>query len=178
MRKRTRIAFVGAVVVGAFVGLAFLMTTAGPASLRQAHAALQEGQVPEGQSYIGTKKCAACHFNQYMAWRKTEHAKAFDVLPKKYKEDGECLQCHTTGYDEPTGYKETSSPDLVGTSCEACHGPGSKHGELATKFGKKKLTEDEEKTVRGSIHKISPDNACITCHISKAHKKHPDYDKE
>lgn len=169
MCERTQTALGRIIGVGALVLSALLLATAWP---EPAHAA-----PPEGQTYLGTKKCAACHFNQYMTWKKTEHSKALDVLPQKYKKDAECLICHTTGYDKPTGYKEAPSPNLAGVSCEACHGPGSKHGEIATTFGKKKLTEDDEKTVRGAIYRIRPDNACITCHISKAHKKHPKYDK-
>lgn len=163
----------GMVVASAFFILVMVATTEGPTSSATALA-----QPPEGQTYIGTKKCASCHFKQYMVFRKTKHAKSFDILPEKYKADTNCLECHTTGHGEASGYKDASTPELAGTSCEACHGPGSKHAEMAQAFGKKKLTEEEERTVRGSIFKIRPDNACLKCHATKAHKKHPQYDKD
>jgi hypothetical protein len=133
---------------------------------------------PEDQEYMGTKQCAACHFDQFMEFRKTKHAKAFEILPEKYREDASCLECHTTGFGEPTGYKDSSTPDLAGTSCEACHGPGSKHGEIAKQFANKTLTEEESVYVRSTIHLMLPDNSCVACHKSKGHIAHPPFDKE
>jgi len=114
-----------------------------------------------------------------MVWRKTAHAtKAFKDLPAKYKKDASCLKCHSTGFGQATGYKSVrSTPNLAGTTCEACHGPGSKHAVIAEKYGKKKLSADEEKLVRGSIYRVRPDNACIQCHRTKAHESHPKYTK-
>jgi hypothetical protein len=133
---------------------------------------------PEKQTYMGSKECSACHFDQYLVWRKTKHAKSFEILPSKYQKDASCLECHTTGHGHPTGFKSVAaSSGLVGTSCEACHGPGSEHGEIAKSFGKKKLSEDEEAYVRSTIWLRLPDNACVACHQSKAHKEHPPYDK-
>lgn len=133
---------------------------------------------PEGQTYMGSRQCAACHFNQYLAWNKTKHSKAFEILPAKYKTDAECLKCHSTGFGEETGYKDSSTSALAGTSCEACHGPGSKHGAISKQFAGKKLTPAQDKYVRSTIHKVLPSNACVKCHLSKAHKPHPPYDKD
>jgi hypothetical protein len=133
---------------------------------------------PAGQTYIGTKQCSSCHFDQFMEWRQTKHAKAFDVMPAKYKTDASCLKCHTTGHGEKTGYSGPKTPDLVGASCEACHGPGSEHAKIAKGFGTKKLSEDEEAYVRSTTYKIMPGNACATCHLAQGHKKHPPYDKK
>jgi hypothetical protein len=132
---------------------------------------------PKDQTFTGAKQCGACHFNQYLTWRQTKHAKGFEILPAKYKTDVSCLKCHTTGYGEKTGYKGAATPELVGTSCEACHGPGSKHAEIAKGFGSKKLAKDEEAYVRSTTHKIIPGNACVACHMPQSHKKHPPYDK-
>jgi hypothetical protein len=132
-----------------------------------------------GQTFIGTQKCAACHFEQFTVWKQTKHSKAFDILPAKYKADASCLKCHSTGFGEPTGFKDATTTSLAGTSCEACHGPGSKHAEVTKQFAKKKkLAEDEEKIARESIHKIPTTNACVTCHAEKGHKPHPKFDKE
>ncbi len=132
---------------------------------------------PEDQTYIGTKQCSACHFDQFMTFRQTKHAKAFEILPEKYREDASCLECHTTGFGEPTGYKDASTADLAGTSCEACHGPGSKHAEIAKEFANKKLSDEESLYVRSTIHKMLPDNSCVKCHKSKGHIPHPEFDK-
>lgn len=133
---------------------------------------------PADQTYIGSKQCSSCHFDQYLAWRQTKHFKAFDILPAKYRTDSSCLKCHTTGHGQPTGYSGASTPDLVGTSCEACHGPGSKHAEIAKPFATKKPSAEEEAYSRSTIHKVIPNrNVCVECHQSKGHKKHPAYDK-
>src|SRR5581483_6426781 len=133
---------------------------------------------PAGQNYVGTRECSSCHFDQFLTWRETKHAKGFDILPAKYQEDKSCLKCHTTGSGEPTGFEsKAKTPNLVGASCESCHGPGSKHAEIAKTFGKKKLAKDEEAYVRSTIYLMQPKNVCVTCHLSRAHKKHPEYTK-
>ena len=63
-----------------------------------------------------------------MKWKATKHATTFDLLPAQYQADAKCLTCHTTGFGKATGFKTAAaSADLKGTTCEACHGPGSKH---------------------------------------------------
>ena len=117
---------------------------------------------PAGQTYVGVKKCSSCHFKQYMTWKKTKHAKeAWESMPAKYRTSAECLVCHATGYGDPTGFKdEASTPNLVGTTCEACHGPGSKHEEVCKPYlNKKKLSAEEEKIARDSIYKILPETS-------------------
>src|SRR5262245_14537201 len=139
----------------------------------------QKDDPRKDQTFIGTQKCAACHFEQFTIWKQTKHAKAFEILPAKYKNDASCLKCHSTGFGEPTGFKDATTTNLAGTTCEACHGPGSKHAEVTKPLAKKKnLSEDEEKTARGSIHKMLPTNVCVTCHADKGHKPHPKYDKQ
>lgn len=146
----------------------------------EAKDAVAEPAAPADQTYIGVKKCSACHFKQYTNWKKTKHAKeAWESVPAKYRTNGECLACHTTGYGAATGFKdEASSANLVGTTCEGCHGPGSKHEEACKPFlNEKKLEPAEEKIARDSIWKIQPRNVCAACHSSKGHIDHPKYDK-
>jgi hypothetical protein len=118
-----------------------------------------------------------------MSWKTSKHGKqAWECVPKKYQSDPQCLKCHVTGYGVEGGYVEGTAREilanLLGTSCEACHGPGSKHEEVAKKYTtKKKLEPEEEKEVRGSIHKLLPLNACARCHASQGHKEHPKYEK-
>lgn len=136
---------------------------------------------PEGQTYTGAKKCSSCHFKQYTAWKKSKHATdAWDKLPEKYQADPECINCHATGYGQETGFKDAaSSPNLKGTSCEACHGPGSEHEKVCKKYKDvKKLSPEQDKEARDSIYRILPGNICSRCHTSQGHKEHPKYDKE
>jgi hypothetical protein len=131
----------------------------------------QEPAPPADQQYIGVKKCAACHFDQFMQWRGTKHAKAFELLPAKYQADATCVKCHTTGFGEPTGFKTVADADLKGVSCEVCHGPGSKHADAAKPFANMKPTPEQEKVARDSIWKLKPNNVCITCHMVQGHHK-------
>jgi hypothetical protein len=169
-------------LLAAFVFLvAFLLVTLirQPIVAQQPATAPQlEPPAPEGQTYVGTKECAACHFEQFMAWRQTPHAKAFEIMPAKYHSDTTCLKCHATGHGTPSGFVSLQqTPNLVGNSCEGCHGPGSKHTEVAKSFGQKQLTPAELAQVRDTIYMVHPKNLCAECHLSASHKPHPPYDK-
>ncbi len=140
-----------------------------------------EAAPPAGQTFTGVKQCSACHFKQYMSWKKTKHAKeAWDSVPAKYRTDPNCINCHSTGFGQATGFKdETSTPNLKGTTCEACQGPGSEHEKVCKPFlNVKKLSPEQDKIARDSIYKILPGNICQRCHIVQGHKEHPKYDKE
>jgi mono/diheme cytochrome c family protein len=141
----------------------------GTAGLAWGQADAIEPTPPADQEYIGTKKCAACHFDQFGKWKKTKHSTTFKLLPEKYQTDAKCLKCHTTGFGTPTGFKTVADEDLKNTSCEACHGPGSKHAEMAKPFTGKKPTPEEDKVLRASIWKILPSNACVSCHMQQGH---------
>ena len=133
---------------------------------------------PAGQTYVGEKVCSSCHFEQSLMWRKTKHAKGFELLTEKYQTDVSCLKCHATGSGEKTGFTSVAAtPALVGTSCEACHGPGSQHAETAKQFTGKTLTDEQKKYVGSSIYLIQPKNVCVGCHLAQGHKKHPAYTK-
>lgn len=73
--------------------------------------------------YQSPMRCRECHPQQFDAWTGTTHANAsfdpiFQVYLQQAEQPGECLSCHTTGYDTTTGQFV-----LAGVSCEACHGP-------------------------------------------------------
>ena len=168
MRSLLRGSLVAATCVALICGVMSVSERALPAAEGDA----AEPAPPEGQTYVGSKECASCHFKQFMTYVKTGHAKAFKLLPESYQKNEECLRCHTTGFGEPSGFKDIeSTPGLAGTACEACHGPGSKHVETAKSFGKEKLTADQETEVRNAIWKIQPGNVCIKCHMVQGH--HP-----
>lgn len=137
-----------------------------------------EPKPPAGQTYSGTLKCASCHFDQYLNWRKeqSKHSKAFDILPLAYREDGACLKCHTTGYGHPTGYRKGEDRQFAGIACESCHGPGSAHVNAARAFTTlKNLAPEQIKVARDTIYRMVPENICVTCHVTRAHGTHPEF---
>jgi hypothetical protein len=100
--------------------------------------------LPNSPSYVGAKKCRACHLKQFQTWEQTRMAKSFELLKagahadakkkmnvdpqKDYTHDEKCLPCHTTGYGKPGGFVSLEkTPELVGVQCESCHGPGSEY---------------------------------------------------
>ena len=102
--------------------------------------------IAQNYSYIGTKNCRKCHIQQFKSWADTKMAKAFEILKpgeraeakqkagldpgKDYTTDVECLPCHTTGYGQPGGFESVEkTPELVGVSCEMCHGAGSEYSK-------------------------------------------------
>lgn len=128
-----------------------------------------------------------CHLKQYKSWEKTKMAKTFEVLkpgvraeaktklkfdPKKdYTKDTKCLPCHTTGYGLPGGYKIPKEGDSAsiklaklneGTTCEACHGPGSKFMPVHKKIKSKKSYKFEELSAVGQIRADAA--SCTVCH--------------
>ena len=131
---------------------------------------------PPEQQYIGAMKCAPCHLEQYRDWQGDKHSEAFAALKGDYQTDTECLKCHSTGHGAPSGYagpEMDARAKLQGVTCEACHGPGSKHREVARELGDEP-SEAEIARVKSSIHLLLPGNVCVTCHQQKAHNKHPE----
>jgi hypothetical protein len=166
----------GLLSIGSVCLFLILFVPLGPMVSRVAQAdppAERAVEPPADQEYTGSKRCASCHFEEFMAWRQTQHSKAFELLPPEYRKDEKCLKCHTTGYGEPTGFKDMeTTPALAGVTCESCHGPGSKHEEICQPFAKiKELTPEQEATLRGSIWRMLPKNVCVDCHTTKGH--HP-----
>ncbi len=104
-----------------------------------------------GKAYFaGTDRCKDCHSNgkdgAYDVWKKTGHAHAWETLverpehPKKRQADGECIVCHTVGFEHPTGYLDPpmgAKPEKVAAhnsklhnvGCESCHGPSGMHAD-------------------------------------------------
>jgi DmsE family decaheme c-type cytochrome len=77
--------------------------------------------------YIGTEACAICHEDLVTQFKRTRH-QALDIEVKR-------------GWE--------------GKSCEACHGPGSKHAETA----------DIADIVNPSkLHALKENTACLQCH--------------
>lgn len=164
---RSVVAVVSLCVVAALAALFSMSRFSAEAAAAEA----AEPAPPANQTYTGSKRCASCHFEQYMKWKKSGHSKAFDMLTSKYETDAKCLKCHTTGYGEPSGYKDqATTPSLAGVTCETCHGPGSVHEEVSKPFAQvKELTPEQEKKIRDSIWMMIPKNVCVECHKVQGH---------
>lgn len=151
----------------------------------------------QGFDYVGTKKCSMCHKSakkgaQLKVWEASAHADAFETLKSEESakiaekmglkvpayEAGECLVCHTTGFDSG-GYEvkdaafweektDKGKPtkavkrmaELQSVSCEACHGAGSKYKT------RKVMEEIYAGTLDGkTVGLVEPTEAvCKTCH--------------
>jgi predicted CXXCH cytochrome family protein len=127
LNKRTFNALLGGLVVGVLsMGLVVSVAWAAPGYQPLA----QSGDNPTPQpgaegtpgATIEPKDCAACHPDVNDAWVASPHAHAYDdeVFLQRWKslgETGECLVCHTTGYQATSGEFTAQ-----GVTCEACHG--------------------------------------------------------
>jgi predicted CXXCH cytochrome family protein len=102
----------------------------------------------ESGTYIGSKKCSACHSDIDKAWQETRHAKAIESLKKSKQENlPGCVKCHVTGYERDGGFIDNElTPEMAGVQCEACHGPGSNH--ITDPMGKKLTKEAGEDLCR------------------------------
>ncbi len=146
-----------------------------------------------GAKYVGISACKKCHLKQYMSWKKTTMARTFDVLksgnateakkktgfdPKiDYTKDPACLPCHTTGYGLPGGYStETAklAKENEGTTCEACHGPGSKYVALHKDVADKKRKYSVKEFYDAGMFRID-EAVCTTCHNRKNPTAPPDF---
>ena len=84
---------------------------------------------------------------------------------KDYSGDGQCLQCHVTGFGKPGGFtSREETPDLLGVQCEMCHGPGSLYTEMMMK--KQGTYSLEDYQMLGGLVMPSPENNVCTqqCH--------------
>jgi hypothetical protein len=87
-----------------------------------------------GRSYVGSAACRGCHETEYENFHSfAKKAHSFESIrqmrsrltPAEFRG---CLECHTTGYGRPGGFRsEAETPDLRNAGCEVCHGPGSRH---------------------------------------------------
>jgi hypothetical protein len=129
-------------------------------------------------AYLGVKKCKACHFKQYKSWSKTGMASSFESLKagvkaaakkkagldpdKDYTHDTGCLECHTTGFGKPGGFKSIEeTPELANVQCESCHGPGGNYREVMKK--NKEFSLADIKSV-GFVMPSEDEQGCLTCH--------------
>jgi nitrate reductase cytochrome c-type subunit len=93
--------------------------------------------------YVGSDQCLKCHKQAAKVWQASKHTQAFTALvnaknPGLRHFDGECVKCHTVGFEYFTGYNDPPkglnpqqiqqhNKKLEHVGCESCHGPGSIH---------------------------------------------------
>ena len=138
----------------------------------------------ETPTYVGAKKCRACHLKQFQTWEQTKMAKSFELLragaasaakkkanldpAKDYTHDEKCLGCHTTGYGKPGGFVSLEkTPDLVGVQCESCHGPGSEYLKEGAMTLKNKDYKRADLLKLGLVA-ISAETCTGQCHNNKS----------
>jgi hypothetical protein len=133
---------------------------------------------PNGNEFVGSKKCGECHTTAYEIWENTPHFKATESLVHPGERgdvsrhfDPECLSCHVTGWNPQNFYPYTSGyldlekhAHLHGNGCENCHGPGSAHAAAEVEAsGVDQATRD---TLRLSMQLplSKARERCIECH--------------
>jgi hypothetical protein len=86
------------------------------------------------KSYVGSEMCRSCHeaqYDRFKTYAKKAQSYSHIMTLKKGLTEAEfrqCLECHTTGYGKPGGFRsEQETPRLKDAGCEVCHGPGSIH---------------------------------------------------
>ena len=112
------------------------------------------GEVKGLNPYLGSAACQSCHEKIFLRWENTAHAHAFATLAaKREAQNASCLECHTTGYREETGYAgNTATAHLVQVGCDSCHGRGGFHVRMNGKISNfVKITEP----------------TCVRCHDEK-----------
>jgi hypothetical protein len=136
--------------------------------------------------YIGADKCKNCHQaeasgNQFAAWQKADHSKAFERLgsdeaKKVAKEKGiddpqksdKCLKCHTTAFGLPADMIKKGFDAKLGVQCESCHGPGEAH--MKARFaamasaGADASSAGPQKVPEGEIINTVDQKTCLGCH--------------
>ncbi len=115
----------------------------------------------QNDHYVGSQRCADCHQQKLVTWKKTRHARAMESLKARKREnDPDCFRCHVTGMvgigvNQPAtaGQPENPFAKLIqhqqgnhhrpNVQCEACHGPGSRHAAAPEKAGKMPFPDEQ-----------------------------------
>ncbi len=127
---------------------------------------------PGGATYLGNEACRSCHPRAFETWKSTLHAKAWESLVHRGKEEGwratrhpACVTCHSTGYGKVSGFTSAErSPKLAAVGCESCHGPGSKHVETWKSLPRDTGPEQRAEFRRRAHTPLPSKTACYACH--------------
>ncbi|MFQ5697015.1 MAG: multiheme c-type cytochrome [Myxococcota bacterium] len=160
------------------MGATAMVCAAGVVAILLAGPALAAEGAPA--KFVSAKKCATCHKkkligNQYGAWQRSAHARAFEDLSTdraravaaKVGVKGDpaqapqCLECHVTGYGAgPEAFLKGALVLAEGVGCESCHGAGQN-------FRKKSIMSDLELAKSKGL-RIPEDADCRVCHNEKS----------
>jgi hypothetical protein len=99
---------------------------------------------------VGAESCRVCHLEAYKAWSASAHARAHLSLDAAQRKNALCLQCHSR--DE----QRTAQAQVVGVSCETCHGPGRSYSPAV-------VMRDKELARLFGLQDVSA-AMCLTCH--------------
>ena len=130
--------------------------------------ALAQASPPVQAEPTGELNCQNCHPAFHEAWKDGAHGKAVSETFLKAWEDqgksGDCLVCHTTGYDPVTGVFASG-----GLTCDSCHFP------VTTNHPTEPMPADRSSRMCGNCHaetyfewQVSKHREagldCIVCH--------------
>jgi hypothetical protein len=99
---------------------------------------------------VGPESCRTCHKEAYETWRASAHARAHETLQPEQRKNPLCLQCHSR--DEA----RSGQAQVVGVSCETCHGPGRSYQVDV-------VMRDKELARMMGLQDVTP-QSCLTCH--------------
>lgn len=175
---------------GGRVLLLAALTVTGSLGLGLARAgAAGSSLAPSGaeNKYIGADKCKSCHSaaasgDQYGAWKKSLHAKAFERLSsEEAKKIGaekgiadvakadECVSCHVTAFGVPEAEVKKGFDRAHGVQCETCHGPGEQH--MKARFAaaaKADASQGYTQVPADEIIAVPTEETCKKCHNEKS----------
>ena len=111
------------------------------ASTRFVTGDVENEQALARERFLTAEACKPCHQENYAAWRKTAHGRAYATLQKTGDEFRyDCLPCHSVGYGEAflDAHKVGPYKDV---QCESCHGTNPEHGREPEKHRWPAVTE-------------------------------------
>jgi len=122
-------------LAGLLMGLLGFLLTLRLAAAAPAHSPAAQDATPGATTLDLTgeaQDCQECHLDVAHRWAGSPHAHAFDdaVFQERWAglgTPGECLVCHTTGFQQSTGEFVAE-----GVQCSACHGEASADHPPAT----------------------------------------------
>ena len=144
--------------------------------------ALSAGSAWAEAKFLGNASCEKCHKEIFDSWKKSIHAKAFDLLApntradkkkeaglkpaEDYRKDKSCMNCHVMGWDGGGYSFDKPADEWKGVGCEVCHGAAERYLEL---HDKKDLAKRDKKLKQAGLTKpleSSGPGTCATCHYS------------
>ena len=80
-------------------------------------------RTPIPAAYAPAETCGKCHPAEYRQWSTSHHARAYESIRRKGRQDDpECLLCHTMGLGRPGGFvSPAKTPEYARVTCQGCH---------------------------------------------------------